>query len=618
MRLPAPGFRLPARAATAALAALAALSSVGAVVALVSAAAYAADGPTSSDAALQHPVGKKDPAALVEKVLGELEAWDIPGASTALDELMQVDPDGPAAAYLRGRVLFEQGKYEEASTAYDEASKRAEGASGAMRGSVGGEILAALRQDRALTKSTAAEVKGDEVHESAHFVLRTHPGKDALLAPYALEGLEKAYAALTADLGINSSEKIRVEVYESAQALARVSPLTVAEIKASGTIALCKYNRLMITTPRALLRGYPWLDTLSHELVHFLVTKKGRGNVPIWLQEGLAKFLETRWRGEPGLAVEQASLQLLEKAAKTNTLIPFAKMHPSIAKLPTQEAAALAFAEVEAAMRLLHERGGQAALTELVAAMAHGFTDRQAVAQAYGKSFEAFEADWRKDVLKPRSKQAVAAGRKKESKKLVFKEDAKAQAQKASQDSSRPSLGESAQIQDADAKKAYRLGEIFLARRRWAAAAHEYGRARQRLKDTVPALSRRYALACLQIKKVDEALEALVGATNADPQDESAQALLGRVYVTKGDFARARAALDAGIAVDPFDPDLHETYVHVAAGLKDKPLEEREKSMLALATGRRPAPAADAKAAPDQSTAPREGPAEGAPNQQAQ
>ena len=585
-------FRLQASAA-AALAVVAALSSAGALVALASAAALASDGPVSSspgpavslDAPAARPT-KKDPATLVEKVLGELEAWDIQGASAALDELLQVDSESPAASYLRGRVLFEQGKYEEASAAYDEASKRAEGGTGALRGSVGAEILAALRQDRALTKSTAAEVKGDEVHESAHFVLRTHPGKDALLAPYALEGLEKAYAALTADLGINSTEKIRVEVYESAQALARVSPLTVAEIKASGTIALCKYNRLMITTPRALLRGYPWLDTLSHELVHFLVTKKGRGNVPIWLQEGLAKFLETRWRGEPGLAVERASLELLEKAAKTNTLIPFAKMHPSIAKLPTQEAAALAFAEVEAAMRLLHERGGQAALTELVAAMAHGFTDRQAVAQAYGKSFEAFEADWRKDVLKPRSKGVAQGPRKKETKKLVFKEDAKAQTAKAAQDTSRPSLGETAQILDAEAKKAYRLGEIFLARRRWAAAAHEYGRARQRLKDSVPALSRRYAMACLQIKKVDEALEALVGATTADPQDESAQALLGRVYVTKGDFTKARAALEAGIAVDPFDPDLHASYVDVAVGLKDKPLEERERNMYALATGR--------------------------------
>ena len=115
----------------------------------------------------------------------------------------------------------------------------------------------------------------------------------------------------------------------------------------------------MATSPRALMRGYPWLDTVSHEFVHFLVTHKGRNTVPIWLQEGLAKFLETRWRGEPGKAIDPAQEDLLVRAAKKKELIPFAAMHPSIAKLPTQEKAALAFAEVEAAMRLLYQRGGQ-------------------------------------------------------------------------------------------------------------------------------------------------------------------------------------------------------------------------------------------------------------------
>src|SRR6185436_15008236 len=147
----------------------------------------------------------------------------------------------------------------------------------------------------------------------------------------------------------------------------------------------------------------------------------GRNSVPIWLQEGLAKFLETRWRGVPGMAVDEMSLALLQDAAKKNKLIPFARMHPSIAMLPTQEQAALAFAEVEAAIRLLYQRGGQAALTELVAAMASGMTDEQAVAQAYGKSFREFEADWRAEVArtpKVKARPVVA-------KKLVFKEDAK-------------------------------------------------------------------------------------------------------------------------------------------------------------------------------------------------
>jgi tetratricopeptide (TPR) repeat protein len=509
-------------------------------------------------------------AQIAERIDAQLEAWDIEGAQRLLDELLAEDPGSVAAAYFRGRVLFEQGKYDEAVAAYGEARNRGAG------------VVEGFEQQVKLAQAAAEEVKGAEVHESAHFVVRTRPGKDALLAPYALDALEKAWAALTKDLGYQPAARIRVEVYESAQALAHVSPLTVAEIKASGTIALCKYNRLMITSPRALLRGYAWLDTLSHEFTHFLVTKKGRNTVPIWLQEGLAKFLETRWRGAPGLAVDEASLALLTRAARENRLIPFSAMHPSIAKLPTQEAAALAFAEVEAAIRLLYQRGGQQALTELVGAMAEGFSDERAVAQAYGKSFAQFEQDWRADLAKPRREPAgVAAGRPSAQHKLVFKEDAKkkgAAAEPADLAEARPT--------DPEAKRAVRLGEVFFARRRWAAAAMEYGKARSRLPREVAPIARRYAFAQMQLGKMGEAESALASAVARDPQDEAAQLLYAQVLEKRGEHGKAQAALEAGIAIDPFDPDLHIVYIAVAKGLSDPALEAREKRALELSEGR--------------------------------
>lgn len=532
-------------------------------------------------AALPAPARSTSQAA--ERIDGDLEAWDIEGAQRGLDELTSEDRGSVAAAYFRGRVLFEQGKYAESVTAFAEARSR------------GAAQVDGFEAQARLAQAAADEVKGDEAHESAHFVVYTRPGKDVLLVPYALEALEKAYAALTQDLGYSPPAKVRVEVYETAQALARVSPLTVAEIKASGTIALCKYNRLMITSPRALLRGYAWLDTLSHEFVHYLVTRKGRNSVPIWLQEGLAKFLETRWRGGPGQAVDEMSTALLTKAAREHKLIPFAAMHPSIAKLPTQEMAALAFAEVESAIKLLHQRGGQQALTELVAAMANGFSDENAVAQAYGKPFAQFEQEWRADLLKPRREpvtQAPGSGRPLASRKLIFKEDAKKKGAAAT-----PEPGEERPT-DPEAKRAVRLGEIFFARRRWAAAALEYGRARARLSREVPLLARRYAFAQIQLGRMGEAESALAAALSRDPQDEAAQVLYARVLEKRGEYAKARSALDAGISVDPFDPELHDVYLAVAKGLKDDALIEREKRALALALGERPAPKDTKEGAP--------------------
>ena len=515
---------------------------------------------------------------LSEKVETQLDAWDLAGGQHAVEELLQAYPDSPEASYFRGRVLFEQGKYDEAVKAYAEAGDR--GATPGTFDALAHRGGSPVESDARLARNAAQETAGDAVFESEHFILRTRPGKDTLLAPYALKALEKAYDGLTKDLGVVPAQKIRVEVYDSARSLAQVSPLTVEQIKASGTIALCKYNRLMITSPKALLRGYPWLDTLSHEFVHYLVTQKGRNRVPIWLQEGLAKFLETRWRGAPGLAVDEMSLQLLQHAARGGKLIPFARMHPSIAMLPTQEQAALAFAEVEAAMRLLYTRGGQAALTELVAAMASGMTDEQAVAQAYGKSFKDFEADWRADVAKPRAKAVSAKNvRPMVARKVVFKEDARGKAD--------PALlaAEETAPADAEARRATRLGEIFFSRRRWGAAATEYGKARARMTSEQPLVARRYAFAQIQLGKWAEAEEALKSAVARDPEDETAQALLGHVLVKRGDFAGATVALDNGIASDPFDPDLHATYIAAAQGLKDAPLEERERKAFALATG---------------------------------
>jgi tetratricopeptide (TPR) repeat protein len=509
---------------------------------------------------------------LASRAETELEAWDLAGAAQALDELIRSHPDSPEAAYFQGRILFEQGKYDEAVKAYAEAEER-----GAGKG--------ALESDSNLARAAADETRGDQVFESAHFVLRTRPGKDTLLAPYALDALERAWAGLTRDLGVQPAHKIRVEIYESAKALAHVSPLTVDQIKNSGTIALCKYSRLMVTSPKALLRGYPWLDTVSHEFVHYLVTQKGRNAVPIWLQEGLAKFLETRWRGTPGMAVDEMSLALLQDAAKKGKLIPFAKMHPSIAMLPTQEQAALAFAEVEAAIRLLYQRGGQVALTELVSAMAAGMSDEEAVAQAYGKSFPQFEADWRAEVARPRAKATSQKNvRPAVAKKLVFKEDAKGRT-----DPGDIAPAHGAEL-DADGKRAARLGEIFYARRRWTAAVREYGRARQRASQEVPLVARRYAFSQMQLGHLAEAEEALGSAVSRDPEDEASQALYAHVLLKRGALDKARAALDSGIAVDPFDPDLHATYVEVAKGLQDQALEAREKKALLLAAGMSPQP----------------------------
>ena len=117
------------------------------------------------------------------------------------------------------------------------------------------------------------------------------------------------------------------------------------QIRTSGTVAVCKFNKLILLSPKALLKGYDWQDTAAHEYTHLVLTRRSRNEAPIWLQEGLAKWFEDDWRGgdEP---LSPVSAALVKDAVQKGALVTFDEMHPSLAKLPSQERAALAYAEV--------------------------------------------------------------------------------------------------------------------------------------------------------------------------------------------------------------------------------------------------------------------------------
>ena len=151
-----------------------------------------------------------------------------------------------------------------------------------------------------------------EVFRHENFEVRYAPGVDEVLVPYAIDTLKATAEALKEELGVEMLSPVRLEIYPDADSLARVSTLSVEAIRTSGTIALCKWGRLMIASPRALMHGYPWLDTIAHEYVHLLLTKATLDRAPVWLQEGVAKFLETRWREDrASLPDDPASRRLL-------------------------------------------------------------------------------------------------------------------------------------------------------------------------------------------------------------------------------------------------------------------------------------------------------------------
>jgi len=190
--------------------------------------------------------------------------------------------------------------------------------------------------------------------------------RDVLIAPYLFAAMADARAALGDEIGVLPDHPIRFEILDDPAKLALVSPLTLDNVYTTGTVGITKYRRIIMVSPRVLLYGYGWLDTAVHEYVHYLVTLRTRNRAPVWLQEGLAKLLETRWRAATPLPLDPAPRKLLARGLARNDLVSFTEMYPSLAMLPSQERAALAYAQVQTMLELLREEKGLPGLAALL------------------------------------------------------------------------------------------------------------------------------------------------------------------------------------------------------------------------------------------------------------
>ena len=72
----------------------------------------------------------------------------------------------------------------------------------------------------------------------------------------------------------------------------------------------------MMITPRVMVYGYGWLDTAVHEYVHYLLTIRTKNAAPVWMQEGLAKLMETRWRLQQAAAIVGGRPQAAPRRAR--------------------------------------------------------------------------------------------------------------------------------------------------------------------------------------------------------------------------------------------------------------------------------------------------------------
>ena len=498
---------------------------------------------------------KKDIEADALRAARHLGSWRFEEARKVIAEMTADAPNAPETRYLRGELAFLDGEYQK-------AIEFLQGLDGdAVDGNVGSL--------RALAASTIEATRGFASQKSpgGHFVIHYQPGKDEAIVELTGEVLEAAYKAMNEDFGYAAPEPVRVEILGAPSDLARVSTLTEKEIETTGTIALCKYGKLMVVTPRATVFGYPWMDTMVHEYVHYVVSRMSHDKVPVWLHEGLARYQQVRWRGPATRPLSAMDEHLLAAALKKNDLISFDDMHPSMAKLPSQKAAALAFAEVATMVAYVHQEGGYGAVRKAIAAIKQGKSARKAVAESLDKKWPDVEKGWMQylKAAKLRSSPALAgrAGRQ-----IRFKNGEGDDENVGTDD-----------IANARARKHARLGGILRVRGMSDAAAIEYEKALAASGGSGPPdpyvagkLSRTY----LDLKKYDRAIELAKPLLTADESDAAPATTLGLAYQATGRAREAADAFEIALRVSPFDPSVRCGLAEVYDKLGDKPRAKRE------------------------------------------
>jgi hypothetical protein len=257
----------------------------------------------------------------------------------------------------------------------------------------GGE-LAAVAQGCARAMAGTLVVRDDE----HGVIVRLQDDDDRALVPLLADVAAKHREVLAKDLGVRLPTPMRIELVRDHMTLAAMTGLPEEAARTTGTVAVAKWGRVTMLSPRVMEHGYPWLDTLAHELTHLTLTAGTRDKAPLWLQEGVAKREETRWREKEPLddvpPVDATAAIGLEKGLGR----PIDKLGPSIAMLPTAEQASVAFAEVTSFVRFWTHEVGDDGLPQLVVRLkaSHGPNDFDQILQEMTQvDFAGWDKKWR-------------------------------------------------------------------------------------------------------------------------------------------------------------------------------------------------------------------------------
>lgn len=477
-----------------------------------------------------------------------LRANDVPCARQALAAMGADDSTDPNTLAARARVEFYAGNFPEAREAIDAA---------VAAGWKDEWNQAPLYERTLYATADWAEIPAmDSSGEPTRFRVRFLPGLDEVLIEGAADTLVRTEQNITPLIGKTPPGLTLLEVYPDSKTFIAASSLTEADVRTTGVVALSKWSRLLVTSPRALARGYDWQPTIAHEYIHLVVAHNTDDRAPVWLQEAVAKYLDNRWRdGKDHWELSIREQGLLAKALSEDDLVGFDEMHPSLAKLPSAERAALAYAQVSALMAFCFERKGEDVLLGALPLVKSGMDAREALAQGAGfPDFARLESAYIAWMRTLRLKNGELGELP-----TVFAEDA------VDDGALDPVLSHRE-----DLHRFVRLGTLLREHNRPKAALVEYEKARDPDEPNSPYLANMIAQTYLELKDLRAAEAELSNSLEDYPEFVLTHKTLAQIYQQRGDSAAATRAYLAAVELNPYDSFVQLALAELAQARGDK------------------------------------------------
>ena len=185
-------------------------------------------------------------------------ALDVKAPTTLLDNVENRPSE--AIAIERARLAIYDGDYDGAS-----ATRRPPEVA---RTDAGAELLAIAT---GCARATAGALTETDVARG--ITIRLQDESDRALAPFLIEVAAAAREAMARDLRVELPRPLRIELVRDLFTLAAMTGLPESAAQTTGTVAVAKWGRVTMISPRAIPHGYPWADTLAHEMAHLAQTR---------------------------------------------------------------------------------------------------------------------------------------------------------------------------------------------------------------------------------------------------------------------------------------------------------------------------------------------------------